>query len=192
MYALLGLALAFLMSGSAIAGETVISACVARNNTLYNVQTDGAPPRECRTPEFRTRFLEIVDTTTYEKVRGSSSTNDGGDLLASFGDPAYLEVHVLAEAEWCYLYVWIDTAFEYVVNLNTGEKKPPQIGDFTLLQIQPGQAKADRGSISYMLPDGNVFMFSDTFLAWNVGDQFDRCSAAVTIQRDMSQQMWGK
>ena len=204
MYRYASVVIACLMTASAASAETLTTACIARNRTVYNVVPDGARAPACRLdargkPDQRVRLLEVVDTTRYQNVRGFGAHDNNGDMnkieLYSVGNPTYLEVFIETEENGapheCSIYVWIDPTLEFV-NLRTQKKGLQQLFDVTLLQVTHPGAAENREGVSYMLSTGEIFRFSNLFLAWDFGDQLGGCFGALTVERDKSARMFAK
>ena len=53
--------------------ETILTAC-ARNNgsAFYNITPDGAAAKKCRAGDQQVRLIEVVDTSSYRKFRGTA------------------------------------------------------------------------------------------------------------------------
>lgn len=180
------------------ATETITSACVTTSGTPYKVKTDGAPPAACSAGEQRIRLLEVIDTVTYRKVRGSSG---GGDVvLARFGGSTNPEVELgvrsVPSTRSCELYVRINPVrHPLYVDLSTGiTRLSSQYPEIILLQVRATSIKRDRGGKTILLSgSGGIYDFSELWLDGDVLDTEDRfCFGAATIQHDDLEQITAK
>jgi hypothetical protein len=178
--------------------ETILTACARTNGSaFYNVTPDGAAARECREDDQQVRLIEVVDTSSYRKFRGTA--DDGTRMLGKVGG---IEVWLWNDGGTdqgaCNLEITAEPGGEpeFIINLLTnvegsGGENVDQREELNaeldfepaLLQVPDGKAMFKAGPVAYLLPDGAMYTFTDIFLNYSgVGHPW--CFGAVTVKRD--------
>lgn len=175
---------AMLWATPEVAAVDAVTACVSkvkrdrlgvRSGDFYRVRTNGSPAT-CLGRDER-----VALSTAPEVVAGTAGYSGQAAVLKSYGDPAYLDLRLLAEPPGnCDLFVWMDPALGTVTDLVSGVVHEPASHRQILVSISSDlPARLAATGRAWLLPDGEIFRFDDAFVVW-LADE-NACEGSVTV-----------